>query len=306
MKISQQKMCNYPPNLYHITTTSGQVASIMKSRMCYSRLLYSEGECGVMKKPTVSIIIITRNRPFLLQHCLQRVTALAYSQKEIIVVDSSTNDESQLILAQFPEVIYLRLSGRRNNMPQARNEGIAASTGEIIAFIDDDSMTCSEWLIALLEVDHDEQVGAAGGRVISQPEPYCNKRRGNPQLLVQSTGIVIAKDIDLPSRGRIEVDHLIGCNMSFRRQALEEVGGFDANYTLTNLREETDLCIRVKKAGWRVIYDPAIAVVHVSARAKAFFGDFPGIQYSSGRNSAYFAIKHYGLNLRTCIGQCSE
>lgn len=259
-----------------------------------------------MEKPIVSIIIITRNRPFLLQHCLQRVTALAYPHKEIIVVDSSTNDESQLILRQFPEVIGTRLARRRNNMPQARNEGIAVSTGEIIAFIDDDSMIRPGWLTALLEAYHDEQVGAAGGRIIRRPEPYSDQRSGTPRLQVQPSGIVVAKDIDLPSRGRIEVDHLIGCNMSFRRKALEQVGGFDANYTLTNLREETDLCIRVKKAGWRIIYDPAIAVVHVSARARAFFGDFPGIQYSSGRNSAYFVIKHYGLNLRTCIGQCSE
>jgi GT2 family glycosyltransferase len=259
-----------------------------------------------MEKPTVSIIIITRNRPFLLRHCLQRVTALTYSHKEIIVVDSSTNGESQLILAQFPAVIDIRLSGRRNNMPQARNEGIAVSTGEIIAFIDDDSMICSEWLTALLEAYHDEQVGAAGGRVIRRPEPYCDQQRGNPQLLVRPSGVIVTKDIDLLSRSSIEVDHLIGCNMSFRRQALEQVGGFDANYTLTNLREETDLCIRVKKAGWRVIYDPTIAVVHVSARAKAFFGDFPSTQYSSGRNSAYFVIKHYGLNRRTCIGQCAE
>lgn len=259
-----------------------------------------------MEESTVSIIIITRNRPFLLRHCLQRVTALPYPRKEIVVVDSSTDDESKPILAQFPTVISIRLPKQHNNMPQARNEGIAVSTGDIIAFIDDDSMIRPEWLSALLEAYRDEQVGAAGGRVIRRPEPYSDQQSGNPQLSVQSSGVVVAKDIDLPSTKKIEVDHLIGCNMSFRRKALEQVGGFDANYTLTNLREETDLCIRVKKAGWRVIYDPSMAVVHVSARAQAFFGDFPGIQYSNGRNSAYFVVKHYGLNLCTCIGQCAD
>lgn len=259
-----------------------------------------------MEEPVISIIIITRNRPFLLQHCLQRITALAYPHKEIIVVDSSTNDESVRIIAQFPEVAGIRISGQRNNMPQARNRGIAVSSGDILAFIDDDSMIRPGWLAALLEVYRDERVGAAGGRVIRRPEPYCDQQSGQPQLCVQPSGVVIAKDIDLPSTSKIEVDHLIGCNMSFRRRALEQVGGFDANYTLTNLREETDLCIRVKKAGWRVIYDPAIAVVHVSARARPFFGDFPAIQYSNGRNSTYFAIKHYGLTLRTCLGQSAD
>ncbi len=258
------------------------------------------------EEPVISIIIITCNRPFLLRHCLQRVTALPYPDKEIIVVDSSTNNASQPIVAQFSAILYVRLSGQRNNMPQARNKGILASSGNIIAFLDDDSMIQPEWLPALLAAYHDPRVGAAGGRVIRRPEPYCNQQKGNPQLRVQPSGVVIAKDIDLPSTGKIEVDHLIGCNMSFRRQALEQVGGFDINYTLTNLREETDLCIRVKKAGWRVIYDPAIAVLHVSARARPFFGDFPSVQYSNGRNSTYFAIKQFGLNPRTCLGLSAD
>src|SRR5581483_6471053 len=159
-----------------------------------------------MEEPVISIIIITRNRPFLLRHCLQRITALAYPHKEIIVVDSSTNDESVQIIAQFPEVVSIRISGQRNNMPQARNKGIAASSGDILAFIDDDSMIRPGWLEALLEAYHDERVGAAGGRVIRRPEPYCDQQSGNPQLQVQPSGIVVAKDIDLPGGGRIEVD----------------------------------------------------------------------------------------------------
>src|SRR5579885_1599044 len=129
-----------------------------------------------MNKPVVSIIIITRNRPFLLGHCLERVCSQAsvetrliasgrdvsplpigtsydesgsYSASdsgvglwnlEIIVVDSSSNDESEHVVMRYPGTKYLRVHGERNNMPQARNRGIACSTGEIIAFIDDDSM----------------------------------------------------------------------------------------------------------------------------------------------------------------------
>lgn len=259
-----------------------------------------------MAEPVISIIIITRNRPYLLQHCLQRVIEQPYPYKEIIVVDSSTHDESAQVIAQYPAIIRLRLRGQSNNMPQARNRGIAASTGDILAFIDDDSMILPDWLPSLIEAYRDETIGAAGGRVIRRPQPYCDQQSGTPQLSVQPGGIVIARETDLPSTGKIEVDHLIGCNMSFRRKALEQVGGFDVNYTLTNLREETDLCIRVKKAGWRILYDPSIAVVHVSARARPFFGDFPRIQYSNGRNSTYFAIKHYGCNLRTFVGQSAD
>src|SRR5205807_9223684 len=84
-----------------------------------------------MKDLFVSIVIITRNRPFLLRHCIERVLVQPYPHKEVIVVDSSSNDESEQIVAQHPEVISLRLYGQGNNMPQARNAGIAASCGDI-------------------------------------------------------------------------------------------------------------------------------------------------------------------------------
>jgi GT2 family glycosyltransferase len=256
-----------------------------------------------MKDPLVSIIIITCNRSFLLQHCLQRVLDQQYPHKELIVVDSSTNDETERVVAQYPEVISVRLHGQRNNMPQARNEGIAVSSGDIIAFIDDDSMIFPGWLNALVDAYRDETVGSAGGRIVRKPEPYRDQVMGTPTMVVKSPGIVIAKDFDLASTAQVEVDHLIGCNMSFRRKALEQVGGFDPTYTLTNLREETDLCVRVKKAGWRIVFVPAMTVVHVSARSNRFFTELPSIQFSSGRNSSYFAIKHFGLSPGTIVGQ---
>src|SRR5579883_3072383 len=346
-----------------------------------------------MNKPVVSIIIITRNRPFLLGHCLERVWSQSsigtshdqsgsyrssherlWSQSsvgtshdqsgsyrssherlwsqpsvgtshdqsgshrssperlwsqpsvgtshdqsgsyrssdgnlvlrnfEVIVVDSSTNDESERVIARYPATKHIRVRGARNNMPQARNTGIACSTGEIIAFIDDDSMVQPSWLEALLDVYRDKTIGAAGGRVITMPEPYCDEIKGPPRLHVTRLGGVIAKDAGLVSEERTEVDHLIGCNMSFRRTVLEEVGGFDSNFTLTNLREETYLCLRVKRAGWRIVFEPGIAVVHFSARSlQPYFLERPTIQFSNGRNGSYFAIKHFGLTPRSIGGQ---
>src|SRR5947208_2900701 len=103
-----------------------------------------------MKDLFVSIIIITRNRASLLRHCLERVLSQPYPHKEIIVVDSSSNDESEQVVAGYPEVISVRLRGQRNNRPQAYNEGIAASSGDIIAFVDDDAMVQPGWLIVFV------------------------------------------------------------------------------------------------------------------------------------------------------------
>src|SRR3989442_13006771 len=117
-----------------------------------------------MKDLFVSIIIITRNRAFLLRHCIECVLSQPYSHKEIIVVDSSSNDESEQVVAQYPEVISVRLRGQRNNRPQAYNEGIAASSGNIIAFVDDDAMVQPAWLESLINAYGDETVGGVGGR----------------------------------------------------------------------------------------------------------------------------------------------
>src|SRR5437588_5362550 len=137
---------------------------------------------------TVSIIIITYNRPFLLKHCLERVLAQSYAPKEIIVVDSSTNDESERVVAQYPEVIHVRLYGQRNNMPQARNEGIAVSSGDIIAFIDDDAMAQPGWLDTLLATYQDETVGAVGGRIVEAPKPHCDLLTDIPLLYIRPPG----------------------------------------------------------------------------------------------------------------------
>ncbi|QBD81752.1 glycosyltransferase family 2 protein [Ktedonosporobacter rubrisoli] len=260
-----------------------------------------------MASPTVSIVIITCNRAFLLRHCLERVLAQPYPYKEIIVVDSSRGEESAQIVAGYPELLYVHLWGQRNNMPQARNKGIELSSGDIIAFIDDDSMVQPGWLETLLSVYEDKTVGAAGGRIITMPEPYSEQKAGPPQLIISPTGNVLARDTGLVSEAVLEIDHLVGCNMSFRRTVLEQVGGFDPTYTLTNLREETDLCVRVKRAGWRIIFHPAMAVLHFSARSlQPYFLEKPLVQFSNGRNGTYFAIKHFGLRPQTLLGLCKD
>lgn len=259
-----------------------------------------------MNNLLVSIIIITRNRPFLLRHALKRVLAQCYPYKELIVVDSSSNNESEQVRAEYPEVRYVRLHRQDNNRPQARNQGLAIASGEIIAFIDDDAMVQPGWLDALVATYQDGTVGAAGGRIIKAPEPFCNQVTGSPGLLIKASGDVIATGLEAVSTRQVEVEHLRGCNMSFRRKALEQVGGFDSKYTLTNMLEDTDLCIRVKKAGWRIMFNPAMAVVHYSARGSqkpSMFNARPLFQFSVGRNSTYFAFKHFGLHFHTLTHQ---
>ena len=91
-------------------------------------------------RPQVSVVIITRNRPAMLADCLAHVGQQSYIKYEIVVVDSSLSDETAAVVEDWTHATYVRIRGGRNNMPAARNAGIAQARGDVIAFIDDDSM----------------------------------------------------------------------------------------------------------------------------------------------------------------------
>jgi len=251
---------------------------------------------------SVSVITITRNRPQMLRDCLEHLRRQTRQPDEIIVVDSSTGEETQSVLNGYPEVVRLRILDGRNNMPQARNLGIRHARGEVIAFLDDDSMARPEWLHFLLEPYTDSVVGGVGGRVIDALE----QARVTPDDLrvgtIQRNGRMTTNFI-LDTGKPVEVDHVRGCNMSFRRVALERIGGFDGRYIGSNVCEETDVCLSVKRAGWKMVYQPFAVVDHLAAPREGMSRDHfmvePRPVLWSAHNRAYLFFKSFGYNYRT-------
>src|SRR5262249_46407512 len=97
------------------------------------------------------------------------------------------------------------------------------------------------------------------------------------------------------------VDLLPGGNMSFRREWVEAVGGFDPGYVGTNHREDPDFCLRVGRRGGCFRYPPAAHVPHLDSRRP--LGELKPwhefwLRYSFARNDAYFVIKHFGRRPR--------
>ena len=91
-------------------------------------------------KPLVSVIIPTRNRTEILNKCLDSLYAQDYPNFEVIMIDASTNhDTEKIIKEQYPQVKYIPFLHKANMRPQSKNLGIEAAKGEILAFIDDDS-----------------------------------------------------------------------------------------------------------------------------------------------------------------------
>ena len=240
-----------------------------------------------------SVIIITRNRPQMVRECLEHLGRQTRQPDEIIVVDSSTGEETQAVLDSYPEVVRLRIPNGRNNMPQARNLGIAHARGEVIAFLDDDSYAHPDWLARLVAHYHDPTVGGVGGRLIDPLRPPIGEEVGSVRI---SSHIKITANFVIDTGQSVEVEHLSGGTMSFRKAILTEIGGFDPHYTGGNQLEETDVCVRVKAAGYRLVYEPSAVVDHLSVRSQAFKGR-PGIshRFHEAKNWAYFWIKNFGI-----------
>lgn len=232
------------------------------------------------------MVIATYNRHKDLRECLCSIFDLKVKPYEVIVVDSNSRDETRKLKNCFPIKF---VSIRERNRQCARNLGISMASGEIIAFLDDDVVVYKGWLNQIVKPYANDSVGGVGGRVIPYgvPNKFHVKTSMDDIGKVFINGLVIG-NFDLPSENLVKVDSFIGCNMSFRQELLLKVGGFDENYVGTGYRDDTDLCIRIRRLGYELIYNPNALVLH-KFRGKRVSDNW---SYWYVRNHVYFYFKN--------------
>jgi GT2 family glycosyltransferase len=175
---------------------------------------------------------------------------------------------------------------RRPGLSGARNSGIAVAPGEIVAFLDDDAEAEPGWLERLLDGYRDPRVMAVGGAVL--PRWAAGRPPAFPPEFDWVVGCTYR---GLPEAGG-PVRNLIGANMSFRRAALDAVGGFREGIgrvgTVPVGCEETELCLRVHRRFPEgvVLYEPRAAVRHRVTPERASWRYFAARCYAEGRSKA--------------------
>ncbi len=264
----------------------------------------------------MTVIVVTLNRSDCVERCLACLAGQVRPVEQVIVVDASTDLShrlsTQAAVDAYPgpgTAVYLRNEAGYGHMTMSRNIGLEQATGGIVAFLDDDSFARPTWAQQLMDTyTRRREIGGVGGRAVRHErqlgEPI-NPNQTKIGVLRWDGMIGGAWAVDC---GReLDVEHLQGCNMSFRREVLAELGGLRDEYPGPEVREETDLCLRVRRLGYRLVYNPKAVVVHVGAvkpQGQRFDCKY---EYYSRRNHTYLLLRNFGFSgivLRYLLSSC--
>jgi glycosyltransferase involved in cell wall biosynthesis len=234
---------------------------------------------------SLSIIICTRDRAPQLERCLQKFKEAQTFRKswELIVVDNNSSDDTKAVIQTFAasapfEVRYL-FEGRQG-LSHARNRGIAATSGSIIAFTDDDCLVERQWASTIVrEFSTDHSLAVLGGRV----EP------GDPNG--QAVGTRTCSDRKQITSFQELFGRMIGCNMAFSRKVFEVIGGFDpllGKGTSLGSAEDLDLLYRALKGQLTIVYVPEAVVFHAHERTSTSSIQQVHDEYAIGRGGFYW------------------
>jgi GT2 family glycosyltransferase len=234
-----------------------------------------------------SLVIPTCNRKAQLRCCLAGATRQDYPDYEVIVVDDASADGTEeMVRREFSQVRYLRQAVNRGPAA-ARNHGIEAATGEIVAFTDDDCLVPSHWLGQLLNgYRRYPQVAGVGGYLEPLPEVRGRNVYARYEwFMAQYKGDVLPEEYvggsETPGGGT--------SNMSYRRRVLLDVGGFDEAFPFA-AGEDADLKKRICDRGYSLVYIP-VGVIHL----REYTGEgFKNSHITRGRAIACFEQKHLG------------
>ena len=200
------------------------------------------------KWPSVSVVVCAYNAADTLSDCLNSLQALIYPNFEIIVVNDGSSDTTAAIAREQPNIRLIEV--QNGGLSAARNAGLFAATGDLVAYTDADCRVDVDWLTYLVQpMLTSSAVGVGGPNVVPQDDPWI------AQCVARAPGGPTHVMLD----DRI-AEHIPGCNMAFRRQALLSVGGFNAVYLRAG--DDVDICWRLQGRGLTIVFSPSALVWH--------------------------------------------
>ena len=222
------------------------------------------------EKAFVSVIVATRDREVFLADLLESLSHQSFQNFEAIIVNDCYKSRGKERIADIVEAyseklrIKLLSNSRTIGLPLSLNRGISNSSGVIVVFTDDDCIADKDWLLQLIKWYKYPFIGGVGGKVVPierdalwiPKETKCINSVG--QLCWDGSVISNFESGQKP----IFVDCLSAANMSFRRKLIKTAGGFSYAYKGNAYRFETDLALRIKRLGFKILFNPEAVVFH--------------------------------------------
>ncbi len=238
----------------------------------------------------VSVVICTcsSERWDDLVAAIESVQSQTLRPLEIVLVVDHDRGLAQRARERWADLSVVENASDRG-VSNARNTGIEAAKGEVVAFLDDDAVAEPKWLENMLLAYAEDSVIGVGGSI----EPLWNG--GRPAWFPDEFGWVVGCTYTgLPDRPTA-VRNVIGTNMSFRRDVFGAIGGFESRLGRVGTSpigcDETELCVRARQR-WperSIVYDPRVRVAHRVTARRRQWGYFVSRCYAEGRSKAVVA-----------------
>ncbi len=249
----------------------------------------------VIQATQLTIVISTGERSAMVYDCLRSMQDIRVPiGAEVVIVDAGRRDpvdETRVrALWENSSVIHYPEA----NLTKQRNVGTRAGRGEFICFIDDDTLLQPGWWPGVVAPFADPKVAVVAGAVWCNPSPDFTDKPGGFVSWLGIPSQVTHRSRNAPR----DVEWPVGCNMAFRKSVWSELGGLSELYGFYD--EDIDFGLRVRRAGYRVVFQPEAAVYHYCnlrpkvpmTKQKAFL---------QGRNRCMLLVRNYGLSLRLLL-----
>ena len=269
----------------------------------------------------ISIIIVSFNTKHLIDRCFNSVKNSAGElEYEIIVVDNMSKDGSyDHIKEKYPEVKLIQ-SGGNIGFAAANNLGFKSAEGEYIVLLNSDAFIVEDGLKKSVEkMEKDKRIGLGGVKLIGENGEWQPSARTFPGIFTEFSTISGLSDKYKNTRifGKVNMtycnqeedivcDWVPGAFSIIRREVIEKIGLFDERFFL--YFEEVDLCRRIKKAGYKIIYWADIKVIHIGGGSTTVFSEKlvskSGMQMTLWRLQSQYL--YYRKNYGICKTLCSK
>lgn len=244
------------------------------------------------KYPLVSVVILNWQGLEDTKLCLEHVFKLDYPNYEVIVLDNGSAPEQKEYLSKVENIIYVD-NPKNTGFAGGHDDALPYTSGEFILLLNNDAIIKSDYITKAISQFKDEELAVLGGRAYfwNDDEPLLDESNRfysymniNP-VTAETTPIMHDYGV------RQEVNTVSGSAVVVRRSIIDKVGYLYRPYFA--YYEETDLFARVKRAGYKVMYDPALRIWHKNGASSGAQGGSTFFFYHIFRNRFMYVIRNF-------------